>query len=64
MELLRIEVEPEHEELITHIGRCIGIVSYLRRIPYGLRNYRFLVPNDILSKYNLSTKNIWDRTRG
>lgn len=37
---------------------------YLRRVPYGLRNYRFLVPRDVLMKYNVDTSKIWDRIHG
>jgi hypothetical protein len=29
-----------------------------------LRNNRFLLPTDILIKYNLTQKNIWDRIYG
>lgn len=42
----------------------IGICEYLKRVPYSLRNNRFLLPEDILIKYNLTTKNIWDRVYG
>lgn len=42
----------------------IGICEYLRRVPYGLRNNKFLIPADILMKYNLQPRTIWDRTRG
>lgn len=29
-----------------------------------MRNNKFLVPQDILAKYNLQPRSIWDRTRG
>ena len=37
---------------------------YLRRVPYGLRNYRYFVPLDIMTKYNVNPKKIWDRIHG
>ena len=59
------------EQVIGNLGRAvnvllikIGICEYLRRVPYGLRNNKFLVPADILMKYNLQPRSIWDRTRG
>lgn len=42
----------------------IGICEYIRRVPYSLRNNRFLLPEEILGKYNLTTNNIWDRVHG
>ena len=42
----------------------MGICEYLRRVPYSLRNNRFLLPQEILTKYNLTPKNIWDRVHG
>jgi hypothetical protein len=33
-------------------------------VPYSLRNNRFLLPEEILTKYNLTTKNIWNRIYG
>ena len=65
LELLRIEIENEHvRDVISYLGQAIGIVEYLRRIPYSLRLNRFLLPEDVLAKYNLTTKNIWDRVYG
>jgi NADH dehydrogenase [ubiquinone] 1 alpha subcomplex assembly factor 6 len=52
------------EQVIGLLGRAIGICEYLRRVPFGLRNNKFLVPSDILMKYNLQPRSIWDRTRG
>ncbi len=52
------------EKVIGLLGRAIGICEYLRRVPFGLRNNKFLVPSDILTKYNLQPRSIWDRTRG
>lgn len=37
---------------------------YLKRVPYGLRNYRFFMPLDIMVKYNVQTTKIWDRIHG
>ena len=42
----------------------MGICEYLRRVPYSLRNNRFMLPQEILTKYNLTPKNIWDRVHG
>lgn len=33
-------------------------------MPYSLRNNRFLLPEDMLAKYNLTVRNIWDRVYG
>jgi NADH dehydrogenase [ubiquinone] 1 alpha subcomplex assembly factor 6 len=33
-------------------------------VPYSLRNNRFLLPEDLLSKYSLTVRNIWDRVYG
>lgn len=33
-------------------------------MPYSLRNNRFYLPEDVLAKYNLTTRNIWDRVHG
>ena len=52
------------KDVVSYLGQAIGICEYLRRTPYSLRNNRFLLPEDILSKYNLTTKNIWDRVYG
>lgn len=59
------------EKVIGLVGRAvknnfiqIGICDFLKRVPYGLRYYKFLLPSDILSKYNLQPKAIWDRIRG
>lgn len=65
LELLRIEIDNPHiRDVVSYLGQAIGICEYLRRIPYSLRNNRFLLPEDVLMKYNLTTKNIWDRVYG
>ena len=37
---------------------------FIKWVPYNLRNYKLYLPNDILAKYNLSVKNLWDRVSG
>ncbi len=36
----------------------------MRRIPYGLRNNRFFIPEDILFSHNLTADKLWDRVHG
>lgn len=36
----------------------------MRKVPYALRNNRFHLPEEVLIKYNLTIKNIWDRVYG
>ena len=36
-----------------YIGKCLGIIDYIKRVPYGLRKYRLYLPQEIMSKvYN------------
>lgn len=58
-------------DAISYLGQAvllhliqIGICEYLRRVPYSLRNNRFFMPEEVLAKYNLTVRNIWDRVYG
>ncbi|KAL4470689.1 hypothetical protein ABPG72_001800 [Tetrahymena utriculariae] len=66
LQLLRIDYK---DNLAVHqaassVGRCLGIIDYIRRIPYNLRKYRLYMPEDINRKYNVSVRNLWDRVEG
>jgi hypothetical protein len=72
LELLRIEVDNQNmRDALGYLGQAvycaftqIGICEYLRRVPYSLRNNRFLLPEEVMGKYNLTVRNIWDRVHG
>lgn len=64
LELLRANITPEVKEVAMLAGRAIGICDYIKRIPYGLRNYRLYMPTEITAKYNLTVRTLWDRIHG
>lgn len=39
-------------------------MEYLKRTPLALRKYRLYIPEEILSVYGLSLRNLWDRNLG
>jgi hypothetical protein len=43
------------------VGRSIGIVDFIKRIPYNLKKYRLYMPDDICQKYNVSVRTLWNR---
>jgi NADH dehydrogenase [ubiquinone] 1 alpha subcomplex assembly factor 6 len=46
------------------VGRCLGILDYVKRVPFTLRRYRLYMPDDVMRKYNVSVRNLWDRIEG
>lgn len=32
------------------IGKCLGIIDYIKRVPFGLRKYRLYLPEEIMIK--------------
>ena len=46
------------------VGRSLGIIDYIKRIPYNLQKYRLYMPEDINRKHNVSVRNLWDRVLG
>ena len=63
LSLLRVDYA-ENEDLVKRailVGRCLGIIDYIQRIPYGLKKYRLYMPEDILVKHNISVRTLWDR---
>lgn len=55
---------PELFEAAEFAGRCLGIVNYIRQIPYDLQRYRLKMPMDICAKNLVSVRNLWNRTHG
>jgi len=51
-------------ECVELVSRSIGIMEFIRRVPYNLRNYEIYLPEDIMFKHNVNPKNLWDRNRG
>jgi len=51
-------------ECVELMSRSIGIMEFIRRVPYNLRNYETYLPEDIMSKHNVNPKSLWDRNRG
>lgn len=64
LELLRIPITSEIEEVAVEAGRAIGVCDYIKRVPYNLRTYRLYLPNEITQKHNVSARNLWDRIHG
>lgn len=36
------------------IGKCLGIIDYIKRVPYGLRKYRLYLPEEIMIKVKIN----------
>ena len=66
LKLLRIEFKQNVElmECVELLSRSIGIMEFIRRVPYNLRNYEVYLPEDIMFKHNVNPKNLCDRNRG
>jgi NADH dehydrogenase [ubiquinone] 1 alpha subcomplex assembly factor 6 len=45
-------------------ARLLGVVDYLKSIPYDLKYYRLLMPESICRKHSVTIRNLWDRARG
>lgn len=62
-----MQIDIKNDDLlkaVEHIGIAVGIVDYLRRIPFGLKKYRLYLPNDICEKHSVSLRNLWERVEG
>jgi len=66
LKLLRIDFEKNDQLILAaeHMGKCLGMLDYLKRIPYGLKRYRLYLPDDILRKHNVNVRNLWNRVEG
>jgi phytoene/squalene synthetase len=64
LELLRVPITKEIEEVAVEAGRAIGVCEYIKRVPYNLRTYRLYLPDEITKKHNVSVRNLWDRIHG
>ncbi|EGR30252.1 hypothetical protein IMG5_136840 [Ichthyophthirius multifiliis] len=66
LQLLRIDYKDNQQliECAQSVGRCLGILDYIKRIPYNLRKYRLYMPEEINRKHNVSVRNLWDRING
>jgi NADH dehydrogenase [ubiquinone] 1 alpha subcomplex assembly factor 6 len=65
LQILRIDYKnPAVFGVAEQLGRCYGILDYVRKIPFSLRYHRVTVPQDLLDKHNLTLRNMWDRVYG
>lgn len=64
LELLRVELTREVEELAMEAGRAVGICDYIKRVPANMRSYRLYLPEEITRKHNVTIRTLWDRTHG
>lgn len=55
LELLKVKHE-NSEYIASHIGVCVGIVTILRSFHYHKSNGEIYIPDEILSKYNITAK--------
>eukprot|EP01017_Pseudomicrothorax_dubius_P038851 TRINITY_DN5887_c0_g1_i1.p1 TRINITY_DN5887_c0_g1~~TRINITY_DN5887_c0_g1_i1.p1 ORF type:complete len:323 (-),score=56.10 TRINITY_DN5887_c0_g1_i1:24-992(-) len=66
LDLLRIDYAktPELITAASHLGKCLGILDYIRIIPFNLRKYKLFLPVDVLARHNVSVRNLWNRVEG
>ncbi|KRX03566.1 Terpenoid synthase [Pseudocohnilembus persalinus] len=66
LQLLRVDYRknPELQKCIILVARCLGLLDYIKRIPFTLQKYRLYMPDDLLRKHNVSVRNLWDRIEG
>ena len=53
----------DHDAFIaaSHIGRGVGMVDVLKRMPTMIRNHHNMVPMSLVEKNNCSYSDLWDR---
>jgi hypothetical protein len=63
LKLLRIDYSqnPELLECARLVSTALGIIDYLKRIPFGLRKLKLYLPHDVMDKYNVNIRNLWNR---
>ena len=65
LRLLRMDIEdPVIRETVEHVSRAVGMLDMVKRIPYTLRKYKLLIPEDIKSKHSISVRTLWNRIEG
>ncbi|CAO3658624.1 unnamed protein product [Rhizopus stolonifer] len=51
------DVNADHA--ISHLGKMIGIATFLRALPFHVSQKRLVLPAEITAKYNVSQENIF-----
>ena len=56
------------------MGIAVGIVDFIRRVPFSLKKYRLYLPQDVMAKvihklskifkHNINVRNLWERIEG
>ncbi len=75
LRLLRQDTEnPDIRACVESVSRAVGILDYVRRVPYTLKKlkkyyinilrYKLNLPEDILLKHSVNVRNLWDRING
>ena len=42
----------------------MGILDYVKRVPYTLKKYKLLIPEDIKNKHSINVRSLWNRIDG
>ncbi|CAO3634900.1 unnamed protein product [Cunninghamella echinulata] len=50
------DVQVDH--IVSHLGKMIGISTFLRSLPFHLSQKRFILPTQIIAKHNISQEDV------
>ncbi|KAI9300828.1 isoprenoid synthase domain-containing protein [Cunninghamella echinulata] len=50
------DVQVDH--IVSHLGKMIGISTFLRSLPFHLGQKRFILPTQIIAKHNISQEDV------
>jgi len=65
LKLLQQDLENEAIQAVSeHAGKCIGMLDFIKRVPFTLKRYKLFLPEDIMRKHNVSVRNLWNRIDG
>ena len=51
IKLLQIDHKNEAVQIVAeHAGKSLGMIDFIKKIPFSLRKYKLFLPDDILRK--------------
>jgi len=65
LRLLQVDTKNEAVQIVAeHAGKSLGMIDFIKKVPFSLRKYKLFLPDDILRKHNVSVRNLWNRVEG